>query len=82
MSDDRLLFPALLGQGNYVPFVFMLILVFSFERPQVKKQNQELMTVLHVQLAEAINLEDRSLSAQLHETIRCIKELSAHRYRS
>lgn len=47
-------------------------------KPQVKKQNQELMTVLHVQLAEAINLEDRSLSAQLHETIRCIKELSAH----
>ncbi|KAK3741875.1 hypothetical protein QZH41_013354, partial [Actinostola sp. cb2023] len=36
----------------------------------------ELMTFLHVQLAEAINLQNRSLAAQLHETIRSVKQLS------
>ena len=40
------------------------------------------MTFLHVQLAEAINLQDRSLSAQLHETVRSVRELPPHRYAS
>lgn len=47
-------------------------------KSQDKKPSQELMTFLHVQLAEAINLQDRSLSAQLHETIRSIRELPLH----
>lgn len=45
-----------------------------------KSQCQELLTFLHVQLAEAINLQDRALSAQLHETIRSVKDLPPQRY--
>ena len=44
-----------------------------------KSQCQELLTFLHVQLAEAINLQDRALSAQLHETIRSVKDLPPQR---
>ena len=51
-----------------------------FGRTIDKKPNEDLMTYLRVQLAEAINLEDRSLSTQLHETMRCIKELPPNRY--
>lgn len=53
---------------------------FLFGRTIDKKPNEDLMTYLRVQLAEAINLEDRSLSTQLHETMRCIKELPPNRY--
>eukprot|EP00794_Sanderia_malayensis_P015998 gene15998-17609_t len=37
--------------------------------------SQLLMTFLQAQLAEAINLQDRSVVAQLHETLRSIKQL-------
>ncbi|XP_069695345.1 GTPase-activating protein and VPS9 domain-containing protein 1 [Periplaneta americana] len=39
---------------------------------QVQKEN-ELVSFLQLQLAEAINLQDRSLIAHLHETLRCIR---------
>ena len=53
----------------------------SFLRTYAKKPGQELLTFLHVQLAEAINLQDRSLSAQLHETLRSCKDLQPGRYK-
>ncbi len=37
------------------------------------KQDNELVAFLKMQLAEAINLQDKHLIAQLHETIRCLK---------
>lgn len=37
-----------------------------------QKEN-ELVAFLQLQLAEAINLQDRSLIAQLHETLRCVR---------
>ncbi|XP_021936373.1 receptor-mediated endocytosis protein 6 homolog isoform X2 [Zootermopsis nevadensis] len=39
---------------------------------RVQKEN-ELVSFLRLQLAEAINLQDRSLIAHLHETLRCIQ---------
>ena len=36
---------------------------------------QLFMTFLQAQLAEAINLQDRSVVAQLHETLRSIRQL-------
>ena len=48
-------------------------------RVNARNPGQELLTFLHVQLAEAINLQDRSLSAQLHETIRSVKDLPSQR---
>ena len=38
-----------------------------------KKEN-DLVAFLQVQLAEAINLQDKDLIAQLHETVRCLKQ--------
>ncbi|XP_044595609.1 GTPase-activating protein and VPS9 domain-containing protein 1 isoform X2 [Cotesia glomerata] len=38
----------------------------------VQKEN-ELIAFLQLQLAEAINLQDRSLIAHLHETLRCVR---------
>ena len=38
-----------------------------------RKEN-DLVAFLHVQLAEAINLQDKDLIAQLHETIRCLRQ--------
>ncbi|XP_052119444.1 receptor-mediated endocytosis protein 6 homolog isoform X1 [Frankliniella occidentalis] len=40
--------------------------------PLLRKDN-ELIAFLKMQLAEAINLQDRALAAHLHETLRCIK---------
>ena len=39
-----------------------------------------MMTVLQCKLAEAINLQDRYSVAQLHETLRSIKQLPRGRY--
>lgn len=36
------------------------------------KNDNKLVAFLKTQLAEAINLQDRSLTAQLHETLRCV----------
>ena len=43
-------------------------------------KDNELVLQLTVQLAEAINLQDRDLIAQLHETIRCIRQFDNHEY--
>ena len=40
-----------------------------------KKEN-ELVSFLRAQLAEAINLQDKDLIARLHETIRCLAVFS------
>ena len=37
-------------------------------------RDNELVMMLMIQLAEAINLQDRDLIARLHETIRCLKQ--------
>jgi len=42
------------------------------------KESNELVLQLTVQLAEAINLQDRDLIAQLHETIRCVRQFDNH----
>jgi len=43
-------------------------------------RDNELVLQLTVQLAEAINLQDRDMIAQLHETIRCIRQFDNHEY--
>lgn len=70
-------------QANFWQFLIKIIndcFGVFFGRTLDQKPNEDLMTYLRVQLAEAINLEDRSLSTQLHETMRCIKELPPNRY--
>ena len=37
-----------------------------------EKKENELVSFLRAQLAEAINLQDKDLIARLHETIRCL----------
>lgn len=39
-----------------------------------ERRESELVLLLKVQLAEAINLQDKGLIAQLHETIRCLRQ--------
>jgi len=46
--------------------------------PPPHKESNELVLQLTVQLAEAINLQDRDLIAQLHETIRCVRQFDNH----
>jgi len=43
-------------------------------------KDNDLVLQLTVQLAEAINLQDRDLIAQLHETIRCVRQFDNHEY--
>lgn len=38
-----------------------------------RKDNNELVRLLRAQLAEAINLQNKDLIAQLHEAIRCVR---------
>lgn len=40
----------------------------------------ELLALLQLQLAEAINLKDRDFVTQLHETIRCLRQFDAHEW--
>ena len=40
--------------------------------PSSERKETELVAFLKAQLAEAINLQDKDLIAQLHETIRCL----------
>ena len=44
------------------------------------QKDNELVLQLTVQLAEAINLQDRDLIAQLHETIRCVRQFDNHEF--
>jgi len=43
-------------------------------------KDNDLVLQLTVQLAEAINLQDRDLIAQLHETIRCVRQFDNNEY--
>ncbi|XP_064650384.1 GTPase-activating protein and VPS9 domain-containing protein 1-like isoform X2 [Lineus longissimus] len=38
------------------------------------RKDNDLVAMLRMQLAEAINLQDKDLIAQLHETIRCVRQ--------
>lgn len=51
--------------------------VFSV-RSQTDRRENDLVGFLKVQLAEAINLQDKGLIAQLHETIRCLRLFDNH----
>ena len=44
------------------------------------KKDNDLVAFLKVQLAEAINLQDKDLVAQLHETIRCLTPFDNNEY--
>jgi hypothetical protein len=46
----------------------------------VDQKENELVLQLKVQLAEAINLQDCDLVAQLHETIRCLRQFDNQEY--
>lgn len=46
--------------------------VSSERNPWIQKEN-ELVAFLQLQLAEAINLQDRPLISRLHETLRCVR---------
>ncbi|KAL0133577.1 hypothetical protein PUN28_000958 [Cardiocondyla obscurior] len=43
------------------------------ERHRWSQKENELVAFLQLQLAEAINLQDRALIAHLHETLRCVR---------
>uniref|UniRef100_A0A1B6FZC8 Receptor-mediated endocytosis protein 6 homolog n=1 Tax=Cuerna arida TaxID=1464854 RepID=A0A1B6FZC8_9HEMI len=49
----------------------------SIKNAWSQKEN-ELVAFLQLQLAEAINLQDRSLIAHLHETLRCVRLFDSH----
>lgn len=51
----------------------LLFLMQIFQRESRVQKENELVSFLQLQLAEAINLQDRSLIAHLHETLRCIR---------
>lgn len=46
----------------------------------VEPKENELVAFLKLQLAEAINLQDKDLIAQLHETIRCLRQFDSQEY--
>jgi hypothetical protein len=46
----------------------------------VDQKENDLVLQLKVQLAEAINLQDCDLVAQLHETIRCLRQFDNPEY--
>jgi hypothetical protein len=45
----------------------------SLQRHCWSQKENELVAFLQLQLAEAINLQDRALIAHLHETLRCVR---------
>ena len=51
----------------------LLFVMGMFQRESRVQKENELVSFLQLQLAEAINLQDRSLIAHLHETLRCIR---------
>ncbi|XP_031553053.1 GTPase-activating protein and VPS9 domain-containing protein 1-like [Actinia tenebrosa] len=77
LNDTKRKLRLVLCQADFrnLPWLMSKDRVISASTP-LKGQSEELMTFLHVQLAEAINLQDRSLVAQLHETIRSVTYLS------
>lgn len=42
--------------------------------------DNELIAFLQILLAEALNLQDHDAIAQLHETIRCLRQFETHEY--
>ncbi|KAL2750898.1 receptor-mediated endocytosis protein 6 [Vespula maculifrons] len=52
---------------QYIPWSF------ASERSSWSQKENELVSFLQLQLAEAINLQDRALIAHLHETLRCVR---------
>lgn len=58
-------------------FFFMNYLIFAYkillQRHCWSQKENELVAFLQLQLAEAINLQDRALIAHLHETLRCVR---------
>ena len=51
-------------------------MTFQVDIPEVHtEKGGELMSVLNIMLAKAINLQDRSGAAQIRETLRCISLL-------
>ncbi|KAK2576023.1 hypothetical protein KPH14_007375 [Odynerus spinipes] len=52
---------------QYIPWSFVS------ERSNWSQKENELVAFLQLQLAEAINLQDRALIAHLHETLRCVR---------
>jgi hypothetical protein len=53
--------------NNYVSTTFL-------RGPGSEAKDNDLVALLKIQLAEAINLQDKDLIAQLHETIRCLRQ--------
>lgn len=47
--------------------------IVLFQRNTWSRKENELVAFLQLQLAEAINLQDRALIAHLHETLRCVR---------
>lgn len=56
----------------------MMVASLSLDYPASRQH--DLLAVLKMQLAEAINLQDKDLVAQLHETIRCLQQFSPDGY--
>lgn len=49
------------------------ITIYLLQRNYWSQKENELVAFLQLQLAEAINLQDRALIAHLHETLRCVR---------
>ena len=56
------------GQRRRRPFYYL----FLFAVARDLKATNEIVALLRMQLAEAYNLGDRNMVAQLHETLRCL----------
>ncbi|XP_058798185.1 receptor-mediated endocytosis protein 6 homolog isoform X2 [Phymastichus coffea] len=58
---------------QHVPWTNVSEMMFSAQRNSWIQKENELVAFLQLQLAEAINLQDRALIAHLHETLRCVR---------
>lgn len=57
-----------------------LSIINIFQKSSWSQKDNELVAFLQLQLAEAINLQDRSLIAHLHETLRCVRLFDSQGY--
>lgn len=69
---QRKIYEIRLLERHYLRF-FHVKCISSFQRHCWLQKENELVAFLQLQLAEAINLQDRALIAHLHETLRCVR---------
>ena len=69
------LWPSNCWLGKTIWLIFSSLIIIPFSCSEARTFDILMMTMLQCKLAEAINLQDRYSVAQLHETLRSIKQL-------